>query len=351
MLTPDTNVPYSTVVVSIGAPLRVQERLAARSLGPLLWIDPLKSPASIDISGIASRADWAPAPTGMDALTALQFSLPDLFAFAPALPLLRELYPGIRVVSETLVPTREPAELVAALVSLEGRLVVILDAPGTELATLEALADDAVLDRLSTLEVRCSAEAVFVGGTTRTEIEAWADAHALLLSSCDDSDPDWPVLTFRNNDIARRLFTAQVLQAESERDAAKKRVAALELELLTVTKLQATVSFDLENLREQYAQVCTIRDQQSELLAELVTSLQDVAAKLRTADLDVPFFTDLVRDLSADALSPTSGADAATASTKPEIVSTIFRPKRARKTTQGAKKKIDSFGIKGDSDG
>lgn len=351
MPTLNTHVPYSTVVVSIGAPLRVRDRLAKQSPASLLWIDPLKSPASIDLVDKANWADWVPAPAGTDALNAQSFSLPDLFALGQALPLLRELYPGIRIVSETLVTPHEPSEVVAALVALEGHLFVILDAPGAELATLEALADDAVLDRLSILEVRCSAEAVFVGGATRAEIEAWAYEHSLLLSSCDDNDPDWPVLTFRNADTARRLRTTRVIQAESERDAANARVAALELELSTVASLQETLSLDLEHLRGQYAELCTLRDQQSELLAQLVTSLRDVAATLRTNAFDAPFFANLVQDLSADALSSASDADTNVASTKPKPVNSPVRSKRGRKTTQTGTKKTGDSGIKGDLDG
>jgi hypothetical protein len=241
------------------------------------------------------------------------YNQPGLFAFRPALPALRRLFPGLREIARTEVTCIDPAGLMDRLGDLPPRVALDLDCPGEEAAILEALAGMGALDSFATLSVRCGAEPFFEGAEAADALAARLRAAGLCALARDRDDPDFPVLRFGRppglEDLRgplgpeERAALKTVLEnriaglvAEREAEAARARALQTQLDaaragqtaaleearedLALALRMQDMLQGDLEDLRARYREAEAARARQATLLAELAPRLRQAAEEL-----------------------------------------------------------------------
>lgn len=228
---------------------------------------------------------------------------------------LRELFPGLRIVSHKPVAPVDPIKLVADLEDVEGLRALVLEAPGESLGILAALEDAGKLRDFGLICLCEGRAALYDGAPALADIRAWLDAADYRVETeTPPADPDRPWLTARPDttraalraelaalreetarlgseaaavrkdaeatateletlkaDAGRRehVFRQETGRLTGERDAARKRNTDLAAERDTARKDAETAQAELETLRAEHArQEDTFRQETGRLTAE-----------------------------------------------------------------------------------
>ena len=290
----------SLVIISCGFPEHLA-RLADKAPAPggLIWIDPFPLPAKGPLSGLRDRdgldhIEAVPA-TSAGEVTLTRYSVPGLYGVTPTLPVLRELYPGLRVQRKETVQAIDPGALAQRISGLGTPLHVVVDSPGLVTATLAALDRDDLLDRVETMEIHCGIEPFFEDASDAGIIRHWAAKRSFLITSEDSDDADWPVLHIAADKTARQSVALKAriakLEAENlarndalsqtrtERDSARAELAARDKEL---ADLRAGAEKRAAEAKELTAQLETAKTQAAEVRAtaeERKTQLAEISSK------------------------------------------------------------------------
>ncbi|WP_370241803.1 hypothetical protein, partial [Pararhodobacter marinus] len=155
-----------------------------------------------------------------------RYSLEGLYSLAAPTPLLRELYPGLREQASLEVPGLSTPVVGAALTGLEAPLHAVIDMPGYEGPVLALLGEAGRIETIDLLTLRAMRDSCFEGAEGLPTLLSVLQELGFQLVRRDDSDPDWPILTFGVDRAARQIAQLQTSLAERD-EALKARDAAL----------------------------------------------------------------------------------------------------------------------------
>lgn len=204
---------------------------------------------------------------------------------------LNDLLPGLRQIAEVTVSTLTAASLLASIGELSGNVALILDAPGSEMEVLRGFSDASALEMLAGIELICTEDPQYRGASSRAALQSFIEQAGFVLTKSDLSDPDWPQLSFRIDQHARRLVdltvrlqeisgAAQVMQDrlmfhKAFAKSAAQDLTTLQSELESVTATCAKQKSALELAKARDA------DQQQEIaeLREALNATQTAAAE------------------------------------------------------------------------
>jgi chromosome segregation ATPase len=168
-----------------------------------------------------------------------------------------DLLPGLRQVATVPVATLSATSLLNRLSVDAGSLLLMLDAPGSELEILQSFKEAGALDVLVGLDLICSEEPQYQGSLGRPDLQSWVEAEGFSLAATDASDPDWPRLSFRIDHKARKIgsLTAELAEMDDARKASEDQISALQAKLAaaeTAASISAAESAkEIADLRER----------------------------------------------------------------------------------------------------
>jgi FkbM family methyltransferase len=201
---------------------------------------------------------------------------------------LQDLLPGLRQVARLSVPTLSAGGLLGRLGALEGQVLLILDTPGSELDVLQSFHDAGGLERFAELQIVCAEEPLYEGANGRSALQAMAEGSGFLLTQQDNSDPDWPRLTFRPDEKLRLIteMTGRLADLQQAHRAQLDIIHALEGQLSTVTEQglsaseqsSAEVGLLRSQIHEQDLELARSRDQAQASQTLLQAALDEAAA-------------------------------------------------------------------------
>lgn len=151
---------------------------------------------------------------------------------------LREIYPGLRILSQVPVAGIAPAGLIARLEPMpEAGNRLIVEAAGQEMVLLAGLAEHGALTRFGRIDVVCGREPMYQGAVPAAEVLQFLQAQGYTpLSDPAAEDPDWcRSLLVRNPDPPERAelaaVQAQLAETTEALAAERRRTEALAAEL------------------------------------------------------------------------------------------------------------------------
>jgi len=251
-----------------------------------------------------------------------EYNFPGLRSVVPPIQALRDLFPGLYVRTRKTVKTMTPAQLIEDIGDLPGSVHLDINTPGLEHDILQGWQQAGGLEQLDRIRIRCGATIMFEGAADRKTLEDWAEAWAFQLADMDESDSDWPVLTFTIDQRTRELeslhtrlgmLTSQqeqreaalaemqtaaqthvqrIAELEAQRDAmaeahkqalstAAAEADAARADLGVAMRMQALAQGDLRNLQERFRDSEQARAAQADLLQKLTPRLQQAAQQLQ----------------------------------------------------------------------
>jgi FkbM family methyltransferase len=197
------------------------------------------------------------------------YNMPGLASLTAPTADLLEIYPGLRVTARHSVTTLSPADLIAEIGEMAAPVRLVLDAPGTEADLLSAWQADGTLAGIDQIELRCAAATAFEGGEPLAALAKRLEAADFDQLSCDNSDPDWPVLHYAFNSLKQQLR-----QTTETATAAQERVA----------KLESWLHGQKTAAEAEKAKVATAQKQITELEAALQSQKTTVEAEKAKAN-------------------------------------------------------------------
>lgn len=277
-----------------------------------------------------------PGPATTDC-EALWYNMPGLASLSEPTGALRALLPGLKITRRAPLHRLGPQEL-AAVLPADGQVAVAIDCPGGEAGVLDAVWQGIGPDRITRIILRCGETAFFQGAIARTGIADVILAQGYEQSAVDESDPDWPVLTFQPDLKGRQItalqrqvedlteslaglnaaqaqagareaqLAAQVRSLQTEKESADQSLAALRAEAEALrqslasqtaradgairkrdqsladqalaAQVQAMQALDLRDLRARLERGAQERQRQEDLLRKLTPRLAQAAAHL-----------------------------------------------------------------------
>lgn len=217
--------------------------------------------------------------------TLVLYSLPGLRGLSPALPVLKDLFPGLSERDSRLIETLSGKTLQDRLGPVEGPVHLWIDMPGAEIAALEALEQAGLLAQAETVTLHCGAEAFFEGGSDCAALRDRLQARLFEMVLRDDSDPDWPDLVMRQ-DIAAR-----------ERTRLEEALAARDSEL---QELRGVTGLQVADLEARGAEITSLEGRLAAIQAELQdqrAAKAQQAETLAARELDLVARDETIRDL------------------------------------------------------
>ncbi|MEX5516738.1 hypothetical protein [Pseudophaeobacter sp. 1A09344] len=216
------------------------------------------------------------------------YSIEGLRSFSPPTRALKDVFPGLKERGRESVPTITVTSLLERLQPLNDPIRVWVDMPGQEAHLLDALKRTGLLERAEEVVVRCGVESFFEASEDCAAIKNRLMQEMFELIEADESDPDWPVLWFRDSPTLRRLA-----QLETELEQTRAQNVAMHDELTEKTKVQAESEAALvkaeTELEQARAQNVAMRDEltektkvQAESEAALVKAERELAAALKS---------------------------------------------------------------------
>lgn len=153
---------------------------------------------------------------------------------------LRHLFPGLRLLAQHSVRTRSPEALLEQQ-PLEGTdNLLVLQAPGVELAMIKALVDAQKIDRIAQIWLTGPTETYYENAPPARETLNELKRQGYEIQNKIDSDPDWPQWQLASNPLARkaqalkvnnRALTAALEVADAKRSDAESYAEALVLKI------------------------------------------------------------------------------------------------------------------------
>jgi DNA repair exonuclease SbcCD ATPase subunit len=235
-------------------------------------------------------------------------NLPELNSLAQPTSALQELYPGLRLRERQQVQLLSPGSFLKDVGGLGRPLLLILETPGSERATLEAWKAARVLDQIDLLELRCAEDVLYKGAAARAELEAWLLAEGFAVTARNTDDADWPVLQLRADHKARALTAAEarlaeqaqiITQREADLKNASERAAGLEA---TIAQLKETIAKGNATVAQREADLKSAADRTNTLevtIAQLNETITKGNATITEREADLKSATDRAAALEA----------------------------------------------------
>jgi uncharacterized coiled-coil protein SlyX len=203
-------------------------------------------------------------------------------------PGLAALYPGLRQERLQEVGVLSPQSLLRGLEPPEHPLLLVIEAPGGEMALLETWKAAGLLEQADQIELRCGEEVFHAGATAHAGIEAWLAEESFALTRRDMDDPDWPVLHLQIDRTARAR--AKALAGVEARITDLEQVVAAQARALA--EAQATIRSGTATVRELGGEVESLTARNTALdkalseakaatLAEAGAGLREQLARLK----------------------------------------------------------------------
>jgi FkbM family methyltransferase len=154
----------------------------------------------------------------------VEYNLPDANSLA-APSALRQVFPGLRVVSKIPVATQTIAELINTLDITGDNNQLIIQAPGAERAVIQGLIKQGSLERFSTLRLTTNHEPYYEGSVQAGQLLAELKAQGYE-SQQIDSNLDWPQWELKSSPL-----NTKIKLLELEKDALTQKMAELQEDL------------------------------------------------------------------------------------------------------------------------
>lgn len=177
---------------------------------------------------------------------------------------LRDLYPGLRVIAEHPVTTWAPEKLLEEYPLHGDQNLLVVQAPGAELAILKPLTKAKQIDAVSHIWLSCPREAHYANSGRADDVLAELERAIYQIKAEHHSQSDWPQWHLVWNPVARK---AQDLELEKQ---------ALTEALENSKSSLDTVKFELSEARKQFDHEQQARQTQKQ---ELSTRLEKVQAQ------------------------------------------------------------------------
>jgi len=228
----------------------------------------------------------------------------DLSSLRAPAPALRELFPGLRIVSDEVVTPRDPVSVLGESLPGEdrGSALLVLETPGETLGILEALEKADALHRFDAICLQEGVEPLHDGAAPLAEIrDRLARAGYDLRDEAQPEDPDRPRLIARLDRAALRLrelkteTEAQKAEIARLRDAAK----ASEAELGTLREANAAAKTEIAALAKAQGELKTLREALTTAEAARDTAesrLRQTRAEMLRAEGQIRLLRDLLID-------------------------------------------------------
>ena len=212
------------------------------------------------------------------------YSIEGLRSFSPPTHALKDVFPGLKERGRESVPTITVTSLLERLQPLNDPIRVWVDMPGQEAHLLDALKRTGLLERAEEVVVRCGVESFFEASEDCAAIKNRLMQETFELTEADESDPDWPVLWFRDSPTLRRLA-----QLETELEQTRAQNVAMHDELTEKTKVQAESEAALVKAeRELEAALKSHQERLESLNARLLAQLkaeQETSEKMQRTEV------------------------------------------------------------------
>ncbi|WP_071675497.1 coiled-coil domain-containing protein [Nioella nitratireducens] len=224
-----------------------------------------------------------PTPGTEKKTEAIFHSLPGLVSLSEPTDALLFLFPGLQELDRKPVDLIDPETFASELAGRPEPLICVIDLPGAETSLLDALDAAGVLERLSSLHLRCGIEPFFSDAPARTDIEARLIASGFALASANEDDPDWPELEFSADPQAREIerLKAEHSAMTRELSVCNETLATERAEARDQQEILAKRDEELEALRLQQsahaADLAEIRNALSERDAIIDEARRDAA--------------------------------------------------------------------------
>ena len=267
----------------------------------VIWIDPLsgsKLPEALWGCDEVERIETV-LLRGASEAELLRYSLSDLYSLKPPTAALTSLMPGLKQAGTIVVPATTPKALTKTLAKCEGPFQVLIDTPGEEQTVLNLLDRAGILERVTTLVLRCGVEPFFKKAPQIETLMAKLENKGFSLAALDeDEDPDWPLCVLKLDVRAQLIKSlegtvtqtqADLAQVREEAEALRRQVGTLEAEFVAQSKAlteegaaQTALKADLDTRTKERDAAKGAATQASEAQAALKTDL-DTRTKERDA--------------------------------------------------------------------
>lgn len=188
----------------------------------------------------------------------------DLSSLRAPAPALRELFPGLRIVSDEVVTPRDPVAVLGDLPGEDkGSALLVLETPGETLGILEALEQAGTLHRFDAICLQEGVEPLYAGAAPMAEIrDRLARAGYDIRDEAQPEDPDRPRLVARLDRAALRLRELKTETEAQKAEIAKLREAAKasEAELGTLREATAAAKTESAALTKAQAELKSLRE-------------------------------------------------------------------------------------------
>jgi hypothetical protein len=221
----------------------------------------------------AVSGDTAPRPF-------FQANVPSLSSLRP-LDGLRELFPGLRILSEKIVTPADPATLLDGRLVEDGSRLLVLETPAETLGILKALDAAGLLQSFDAVALREWREPFNESVVPLDQIRDCLECAGFLMDvDPDPQDPDRPWLSGRIN----RAMLQRCREAEAQ-------IIALDTALVEVRAAAEKQGTELEATREQAQALTSERDTSRKALAEREAELKELREKAQalTVERDAAF--------------------------------------------------------------
>ncbi|MGE4327254.1 MAG: hypothetical protein AB7E21_14315, partial [Pseudodonghicola sp.] len=238
-----------------------------------------------------------------------QTNFPELDSLNPATEALRELFPGLRILSAKTVAPLDPVTLLQDRpLDAEGQQILVLETPGETLGLLKALADADLLHHFETIFLKEWLQPLYLNAAPAEQILAYlGERDFQTTTEAQPEDPDRPwvaahlnraALTLRQhvNTLLAELQTAQaqiaalaeerdqanqaLVQHQGDLDTAQAQIAALTGERDQANQALAQRKGDLDAAQAQIAALTSERDQANQALAQRKGDLDAAQAQI-----------------------------------------------------------------------
>lgn len=189
----------------------------------------------------------------------------DLSSLRAPAPALRELFPGLRIVSDEVVTPRDPVAVLGESLPAEdkGSALLVLETPGETLGILEALEKAGTLHRFDAICLQEGVEPLYAGAAPMAEIrDRLARAGYDLRDEPQPEDPDRPRLVARLDRAALRLRELKTETEAQKAEIARLRdaAAASEAELGTLREATAAAKTEIAALTKAQTELKSLRE-------------------------------------------------------------------------------------------
>ncbi|KGB83243.1 hypothetical protein JT55_02710 [Rhodovulum sp. NI22] len=253
-----------------------------------------------------------------------QTNFPELDSLNPPTEALRELFPGLRILSDKKIAPLDPVTLLQDRpLDAEGQQILVLETPGETLGLLQALADADLLHHFETIFLKDWLQPLYLNAAPAEQILAYLGEQDFQITpEARPEDPDRPWVAAHLNQAAlTHRRNAETLSKELQ--AAQAQIAAITETHDQANKALTQRQTDLDAAQAQIAALTGERDQARQALAQRTDDLTTAQAQITALIGD--------RDSARNTLKT---RDDELASAKEQIAMLIAEREKNRKATE-----------------